>query len=40
MSAKQGISVQTFNRKSIARDTTHCQSLNLQGMLTGETLKD
>jgi len=28
-----------FNRKSISRKTTHHQSLHLQAMLTGETIK-
>jgi len=28
-----------FNRRSILRTTTHHQSLHLQAMLTGETLK-
>ena len=30
---------QIFNRKSNSRNTTHRQSLHLQAMLTGETLK-
>ena len=30
---------QFFDRKSISRNTTHRQSLHLQAMLTGETLK-
>jgi len=30
---------QNFNRKSILRNTTHRQSLHLQTVLTGETLK-
>jgi len=30
---------QIFNRKSISRNTTHHQSLHLQAMLIGETLK-
>jgi len=31
---------QNFNRKSISRNATHHHSLDLQAMLTGETLKD
>jgi len=34
-----GIQYQIFNRKSLSRNTTHRQSLHLQAMLTGETLK-
>jgi len=30
---------QSFIMKSISRETTHHQSLHLQAMLTGETLK-
>jgi len=30
---------QIFNRKSISRNATHRQSLHLQAVLTGETLK-
>jgi len=30
---------QNFNRTSISLNTTHHQSLHLQAMLTGETLK-
>jgi len=36
---KQGIYRQIFNRKMISRNTTHGQSMNLQAMRTGETLK-
>jgi len=35
---KQGIKT-NFNRKSISRKTTHHQSLHLEVMPTGETLK-
>jgi len=31
--------VQILNRKSISRNTTHRHSLNLQAILTSETLK-
>jgi len=32
--------LQVFNRKSISRNTTHRQTLNLQAALTAEMLKD
>jgi len=31
--------LQIYKRKSISRNTTHRQSLNLQATLTGRTLK-
>jgi len=34
------LSANFLRRKSISRKTTHPQSINLQAMLTGETLKN